>query len=165
MPTPLYHAHNLTPSYLLRYSWTAFPTTGQHLPASSPDGLIQSLRPAWESDGIRLLEHRWAVGRIQATFSTTPQLAPCVLAARAKGRLQHALRLAGSHVKFARNFSVRALGNNTRETVERYVREQVGRGDFADENYRESLKVASWSDRRTTSRSNIWPARRGPPAI
>lgn len=155
MPTPLYHAHKLNPSFLLRYSWTAFPTKGQHLPPSPPGGLMGTLASAWESDGIRLLEHRWDEHRIQATFSTTPQLAPEALAARAKGRLQHALRHAGAFVKFARNFSVRALGNNTRETVERYVREQVEREEFIDSKYRERLKASTWADPRIDLREPV----------
>jgi len=118
MPVPLYSAHNLNPAYLLRYSWAAFPAKGELLPADPPGGLFDLLSSSWEADGIRLLEHRWGAQRIQATFSTTPQVAPDFLAARAKGRLQHALRRAGVGASFARNFSVRALGNNTRETVE-----------------------------------------------
>ena len=146
MPSPIYEAHNLCPSYLLRYSWTAFPAKGQRLPKTLPEGIMKNLAAAWESDGIRLLEHRWEDDRFQATFSTTPQVAPTFLAARAKGRLQHALRQAGLTMKFARNFSVRALGNNTRETVERYVREQFEGGDFADVNYCERLREVSWTN-------------------
>ena len=163
MANSLYSAHNLNPAYLLRYSWTAFPSKGQSFPSCLTDALMDTLAESWEADGLRLLERRWDERRIQVTFSATPQIAPEFLAARAKGRLQHALRQAGNPVAFARNFSVRALGNNTRETVERYVCEQVERGDFADAKYREGFMLAAWSDPEIdlrqpseTSRGRYW---------
>ena len=159
MPAPLYLAHNLNPAYLLRYSWAAFPANGTRLPAHPPDGLLDLLSSSWEADGIRLLEHRWDAQRVQATFSTTPRVAPDFLAARAKGRLQHALRQAGIGASFARNFSVRAIGNNTRETVGRYVHDQVQRGDFADPKYREGLKLAGWTNPEIDLRQPIETAR------
>ena len=67
MPSPIYEAHNLCPSYLLRYSWTAFPAKGQRLPKTLPEGMMKNLAAAWESDGIRLLEHRWEDDRFRGS--------------------------------------------------------------------------------------------------
>lgn len=146
MSAPLYSGRNLRPAYLLRYSWTAFPSGHGVFPDPSPGLLNGGLCSAWEEDGLRLLEHRWNTDQIQLTFSTPPSVAPAFLSARAKGRLDHALRSAGIAVAFARNFSVRALGDNTRKVVERYVDEQTTRGSFADPRYREELESSAWVD-------------------
>jgi putative transposase len=73
-------------------------------------------------------------------------VAPAFLAARAKGRLQHAMRSAGLPTKFARNFAVRSIGDNTRETVAHYIHTQLERGEFADPGYRDRLERATWTD-------------------
>jgi REP element-mobilizing transposase RayT len=163
MPPPLYTAHNLKPAYLLRYSWSAFPALGTQLPDSVPEPLLRALAADWENDGLRLLEPRCDRRRIQIAFSAAPQVAPAVLAARAKGRLQNTLRQAGLPVSFARNFSVRALGNNTREMVERYLDAQARRGDFADAHCREGFQEAAWTSPETdlsrplqTKRGRYW---------
>ena len=130
-PQPFYLPHNLHPAYHLRYGWTGWPSSGP-LPPLPPPGLLDSLAHAWETDGLRLVEHRWGTSQIQLTFSTTPQTPPQLVAARAKGRLQHALAHAGCDARFARNFAVRAIGDNTRAAVEAYVRGQASRSDLAD---------------------------------
>ena len=163
MPPPRYTKHNLRPAYLLRYSWTAFPHADARFPDNAPMGLLPSLASLWETDGLRLLEQRWDPHRIQVTFSTIPQVAPEILAARAKGRLQHALRQAGHPVSFARNFSVRALGNNTRLTVEHYLDTQVQRASFANTRYQDGFDKASWASSEAdlskpfeTNRGRYW---------
>jgi REP element-mobilizing transposase RayT len=59
---------------------------------------------------------------------------------RVKGRLQHALRKCGMPVEFSRKVSFRSLGENTSDVVERYIRGQVGKGDFADPRFREIMR-------------------------
>ena len=145
-PEPIYQAHNLTPAYKLRYSWTAFPTRGTQFPPQPPGDALDALASAWKKDGLRPLEHRWEPDTVQITFSATPQVSPTFLASRAKGRLQHTMRQAGTPVQFARNFSVRTLGDNTRATVEQYVNQQVNRSDLADPRYREKLRKCAWQD-------------------
>jgi len=110
-PKPLYSGRNVSPAYALRYSWSAFTTQGSS-PPSGTERAIEDLAVVWEKDGLRLLEHRVGEKKVQATFSCRADVAPMFLAARAKGRLQHALRMVGTPVKFARNFSVRSLGKN-----------------------------------------------------
>ena len=108
-PKPLYSARNLTPSYRLYYDWSGWPSAGP-LPRAPEDTVWTDLAAAWEFDGLRLLEHRWESECVHLTFSTTPAVSPVLLAQRAKGRLQHALRTAGSPVKFSRKVSVRSTG-------------------------------------------------------
>ena len=90
--TPLYQPENLSPAYQLRYSWTGFPRRGTSFPAKASLAGMEELTAAWETDGIRLLEHRWGTEKLQATFSLLPHVSPTLLAARAKGRLQYAMR-------------------------------------------------------------------------
>ena len=91
---PIYKAENLNPAYHLRYSWTGWPSEGV-FPKQPSETFLASIGPAWEQDGLRLLESRWAADMIQLSFSTRPDVTPVFVAARAKGRLQHALREAG----------------------------------------------------------------------
>ncbi len=60
------------------------------------------------------------------TVSVKPHVAPLFLVARLKGRLQHALREAGTPVDFSRKLSVRSLGDVVSAEVEQYIRNQKG---------------------------------------
>lgn len=138
-PVPLYTLENVrNPAYQLRYSWTCWPS---QLPLPSPpdDEALKQLKEYWETDGIRVLEHRWTTERIQFTVSTRPHVAPVFLAARMKGRLQHALRQAGAPIDFSRKLSLRSLGDARSDAVERYIRNQVGAAQFVDSRTRDSL--------------------------
>ncbi len=126
-------------AFLLRYGWSAWPSSGT-LPTLPPPPFLQELGEAWNQDGIHLLEHRWQADTVQLLFSGAPDVAPVDLARVAKGRLQHALRKAGHPTDFSRKVAVRALGENTRETVETYVSGQLEHADLADPRYRDALK-------------------------
>ena len=138
--TPIYKPENLSPAYQLRFSWTGFPKRGTVLPTTVPLGELDELLSAWEADGIRLLEHRWQADKVQATVSLLPHVSPSVLAARTKGRIQYVMRERGLALRFARHFSVRSLGDTTREAVEGYVQQQVRRSGLIDPRYREELQ-------------------------
>jgi REP element-mobilizing transposase RayT len=136
-PQPLYTSQNVVPAYQLRYTWAGWPTRGQ-LPATAP---LDQLAPLWEQDGLRLLEHKWSSESVQLTFSTRPDVSPVFLAARAKGRLQHAMhRTNARFAVFSRKVSVRALGENTTQQVLAYIAAQVGKEHFVDRRFEESMK-------------------------
>jgi REP element-mobilizing transposase RayT len=143
-PQPIYTT-SIHLAYHLRFGWTAWPSNGV-FPAWPEDGDWDDLLEAWESDGMRLLEHQHAPDRLQMTFSTRPEVAPEFLAARAKGRLQHAFRIGGTPISFSRKLAVRSIGHNTRNDVQQYVREQVQRAELADESYRENMQRHVFSD-------------------
>jgi REP element-mobilizing transposase RayT len=144
---PIYTTHNLTPAYSLRYSWGGFPKQGSDFTRWPMDDVLKGLAPEWEKDGINLLEHKLRPQGVQLTLSTSPQVSPTVLAARAKGRLQHGLREHGVDAQFARNFAVRSLGENDRRTAEDYVRGQLKHADLADPLYIEQLRQCALSNR------------------
>ncbi len=77
---------------------------------------------------------------IQFTFSVMPGVSLVFFAARVKGRLEHALRLAGMPVAFSRKVAVRTIGKNTRDEVEAYIRRQVEKEPLADPRFREFLR-------------------------
>lgn len=164
MVAPLYSGRNVAPAYKLRYSWTGWPSRGgEPFPHKAPPGLLASLEPRWKSDGLRLLEHHWDPKTIQLTLSATPEVAPVFCAARLKGRLQHSLRDAGWTGKFSRKVSLRSVGHNSREVVERYIRNQAAAGDFADprfaaklEGYRRSAPEVDLAGPATTSSGRYW---------
>src|SRR5262245_25629838 len=83
---------------------------------------------------------------IQVLFSAKPDVSPIFLAARAKGRLDHALRRAGRPCKFSHKLAVRSIGDNTREQVEQYIANQVGRASFADPRFQRLLQQFTVSD-------------------
>ncbi|MCC5850668.1 MAG: transposase [Verrucomicrobia bacterium] len=101
---------------------------------------------AWEADGLRPLE--WSVSgeQVQILFSTRPDIQPDGIAARAKGRLQHALRREGHPAEFQRNFSLQTVGAPHSGDVETYLRDQLQHGDFADPRYRNALADLAFTD-------------------
>lgn len=135
----LYTGHNVTLAYSLRYDWTGWPTKGTELPPQSV-AVACATAPLWEQDGLRLLTPCATTEKVQLLFSTTPQISPVFFCQRAKGRLQHALRKAGTPVDFSRKVSFRSLGENTSGVVEDYIRGQVGKEDFADPRFREIMR-------------------------
>ena len=61
------------------------------------------------------------------------------MATRAKGRLDHAIRTAGETLPFSRKVALRAVGDNTREDIEGYIRQQVAQERFVDPQFSEML--------------------------
>ena len=132
----LYTAGNAMAAYRLHYLWTSWLREGGELPW--PRDLSASLESAWERDGLRCMRATRTRERVQILFSTLPNVAPVLLAARAKGRLTHALRLRGIRHRFSRKLSVRTIGENTRGQVEHYVESQVPSARWVDARF-ESL--------------------------
>lgn len=137
-PLPLYEPKVETSAFALRYSWTGWPS-GKAF-AQRPTNLIVDTKPRWEGDGLRVLEHRWTDELVQILFSCTPDVAPEFVAARAKGRLDHALRTAGIDMPFSRKVAIRAVGDNTRRDIEMYVERQVAKERFVDPRFAAKLK-------------------------
>ncbi|MEW6668684.1 MAG: transposase [Thermodesulfobacteriota bacterium] len=134
----LYISHNLRPTFSLHYDWTGWPTAGTVLPPQTV-AVARETAPLWENDGLRLLEPHARAEKVQILFSVTPQVCPTFFCQRVKGRLQHALRKCGTPVEFSRKVSFRSLGENTSEVVENYIRGQVGKADFADPRFRDTM--------------------------
>ncbi len=145
---PLYSSRNLRPAFALRYDWTGWPAAGTFFPPTLADE-ARATAPAWEADGLRLLELRASPDRIQILFSATPSVSPVFCCQRAKGRLQHTLRKGGARTEFSRKVSFRSLGENTSDVVENYIRKQVGKGEFADPRFRDLMR------RFTTIRDDV----------
>jgi REP element-mobilizing transposase RayT len=134
-PVPLYQFDDEKTAYHLRYTWTGWPSGGD-----MPVVDMEPIKPLWESDGMRLLESRRMPREIQLAFSTRAQVSPVFLAARAKGRLQHAIRAAGlAFAGFSRKVAVRSVGDNTTADVEPYVARQVAKERFVDERFAAAL--------------------------
>jgi len=83
---------------------------------------------------------------VQITFDAAPDTSPTTITARAKGRLDHALRAQGWRSGLARKVALRSLGDNTLETVLAYIATQLDRADLADPRYVQSLAGAAWVD-------------------
>jgi REP element-mobilizing transposase RayT len=127
-PVPLYNADAGEPAYQLRYTWAGWPSSGD-----LPQVDLERVKDYWENDGLRLLESRWSPHEVQLAFSARPDVAPVFLAARAKGRLQHAIRQAGLRFNgFSRKVAVRSVGENTTADVEAYIARQVSKEAFVD---------------------------------
>jgi hypothetical protein len=137
-PSPLYRPERLASAYQLRYTWTGWPS-GALLPR---DSVLDSLKPLWEKDdALRLLEHCCWEHEVQLAFSARPAVGPVFVAARAKGRLQHALREADPGFSgFSRKVAIRSVGNNTTADVEAYIARQVGTAQFVDPRFRQQME-------------------------
>lgn len=133
-----YTPDNLKSAYECRYSWTAWPSSAP-LPSLSTDGWLR-LAEAWEQDGLRALEKRIEPDQIQILFSAKPTVAPVLITARAKGRLDHALRAAGTACQFSRKVALRAVGHNTAQAVTNYIDSQVDKERFVDAAFADSIR-------------------------
>jgi REP element-mobilizing transposase RayT len=130
----------------LFYSWAGWPTEGA-FPPEPPAAFFERLDAAWKADGFHLRSRAWTPEQIQMTFQAEPHVAPIFLAARVKGRLQHALRQAGQPCGFSRKVAVRALGDNRSPAVEAYLRKQTVRAELIDERYRATLRAAGFEEK------------------
>lgn len=130
-PRPIYTPKSVRPAHALRYDWTGWLSNGHPFPPTTCE-VIRQTAPSWAEDGLQLGEFRVNGDRAQILFTTTPQVSPVFCAARVKGRLQHALRQAGTPVKFSRKVSFRSLGENIRGAVEGYLGKQVRKEGFVD---------------------------------
>jgi REP element-mobilizing transposase RayT len=132
LPEPIYTPDNVPCSaYQIRFSWSCWPSAGTVFPPPAED-VLQELDARWETDGVRRLECKWSSAMIQMTVSVKPHGSPVFLAARLKGRLDHALRQAGIPVKFSRKVSLRSLGDATKATIEEYIRNQIPKARYVD---------------------------------
>ena len=129
----------------IAYSWTGWPK-GEPFPPLPGDDFLTALDAAWAKDGMRRISHRWQPDLVQCTFEAPPDVSPEFVAARTKGRLDHALRGAGWRGGFERKVAVRSLGENTLEVVLGYIATQLDRADLADPRYGNSLAGAAWED-------------------
>ena len=129
----------------LAYSWSAWPQNDP-LPPEPGTEFFAALDEAWARDGLRRISHRWQPDMLQITFDAAPDASPTTITARAKGRLDHALRAQGWRSGLARKVALRSLGDNTLETVLAYIATQLDRADLADPRYAQSLAGAAWVD-------------------
>jgi len=144
---PIYTPERARVVHALRYDWTAWLRDGS-FPAQTPTAL-DNCRSAWASDGLELDTFEIRDGSIQCLFGTTPTVSPAFCAMRAKGRLQHALRTAGTPVSFRGNLAIRTLGENTRDIVGNYIGRQVSKSDYADPRWKEFLGRFTFADGAT----------------
>ena len=137
-PRPLYDPASASGAWSLRYAWSGWSANGA-FPADTTRH-IHDLRSAWESDGLRVLQHRTDDDLLQIVFSATPHVSPEFIASRAKGRLGHAFRKSGVPVPFTRKVAVRSIGENTRAAVESYIAGQVEKADYADPRWKSAME-------------------------
>jgi REP element-mobilizing transposase RayT len=130
-PRPIYTPKSVHPAHALRYDWTGWLADNTPFPPDTRD-VIRQAAPLWEADGLHLGELRVNADRVQILFTASPKISPVLCTSRVKGRLQHALRQAGSPVTFTRKTSFRSLGDNVSPAVEGYLAKQVSKEQFVD---------------------------------
>jgi len=146
----------------LHYTWAGWPMTGR-FPDPPGASFFEALDTAWKKDGLSVISKKWTPEQIQLTFRAEPFLSPAFVTARAKGRLDHALRKADLATPFSRRVGFRTLGENTSSVVLNYLANQYDRVELADPRYVEKLRAASWmnpdfdaSDPIPTSHGRYW---------
>jgi REP element-mobilizing transposase RayT len=159
---PLYRPTATSGAHRLHYSWSAWPHDNGKFTAA-PLRLITQVAPLWKQDGLEVLEFRWTNEVVHILFAATPEVSPQLVAARAKGRLDHAFRGAGLSLPFSRKVSVRALGENTRRDVEDYLEHQVERERLVDPRFDAALRelqfvndVADLSQPAASAHGRYW---------
>ncbi len=142
----IYTAQNLDLPHALFYSWTGWPEQGTTFAGSLSQERKVELMAAWQHDGFTPESLVITATKAHLTCAVTPDITPVFYAARAKGRLQHALRQAGMPCAFSRKASVRALGKNITHVVQAYIRNQLEHVELADPRYRKRLAEAAYDD-------------------
>jgi REP element-mobilizing transposase RayT len=142
MPSPLYTAENVHFAYALRWSLAIF----WKQPAPEANAWLPGLRDITESDGVRILEHRYSQERAsQFLISTKPHLSPAASIRSVKGRLQYLLR--GTMPRaFRRNYSIRSVGDTNQAVIEDYVSKQLDHHKLADPRATASLAQHQFRD-------------------
>ena len=130
-PRPIYTPQNAYAVHALRYDWTGWLSGDAAFPATTSRAIAEAA-PLWKGDGLEMETFRAMRHKVQILFKTAPRVSPVFFNARVKGRLQHALRQAGTPVKFSRKVAFRSLGENIRDVVENYLRKQVRKEGFID---------------------------------
>ena len=125
-----YCASGIDAAYSLRLAWFGWLSSGAD--ASWPEGLSQRIAPLWKRDGMRLVKATRSRDSIAIVFSINPNVAPTLVAQRAKGRLSYQLRQEGVSHSFSRKLAVRSLGENTSSEVANYIASQVDNESFLD---------------------------------
>lgn len=133
-------------AYQLRYAWSAWTREACPVDLLDTAPFQAKLATAWEADGFRPLEWNATPGQIQILFSARPDLRPELLATRAKGRLQHALRQEQRTSAFRRHFGLVSVGAPNSDDVDAYLRDQLQHGEFADPRYRDALAELAYTD-------------------
>ena len=139
-PRPIYTPKSVHAVHALRYAWTGWLSGRTSFPTTTPDA-IGNTRTLWQADGLALLDYRVRGDSTQILFEAGAHTSPLLASQRVKGRLQHALRLADTPVKFSRKVALRSLGDNTRSVVEGYLGKQVAKEGFVDPRFIERMKA------------------------
>ena len=117
---PIYTAENVNVAYQLLWSLSVF----WREPVFSQSWL-EELFPIAETDGVRILEHRFATPTASLfLISTRPELVPVEIPRVIKGRLQYLVRRQWPKA-FQRNYDLKSIGSTTREKTEAYVALQL----------------------------------------
>jgi len=132
---PIHTAENTRIAYQLIWSYSLF---WKQSPPSFD--WLDRLQQITETDGIRILSHRFILPNVsQFLISTQPQVSPQLVAQRVKGRLQHELQ-ASMPKAFHRNYALRSIGLTKREKVDAYIALQLDHHPLADSKVSERFK-------------------------
>lgn len=134
----LYDPSKVNAAYRLRFTWTGWLSEGAE--QSWPTNLSETIKPLWETDGLRCLQASRQADQVKLVFSAQPIVSPILLATRAKGRLDYALRTQAIPHRFRRKLAVRSLGENTRDEVGQYLASQIEAAQFVDPRFESLLK-------------------------
>jgi REP element-mobilizing transposase RayT len=132
---PIYTRENCQFAFPLQWGLTLFWRAAQF-----QAHWLEQLADALESDGIRILSHRF-VDSVTSQFaiSTKPHVSPQTIVQRVKGRLQYLVRDAQPK-PFQRNFALRSFGSEQRAKIEAYVATQTDHHRCADPRFQALLE-------------------------
>ncbi len=118
--TPIYLPQTTSAAWQLDWSLTVF---WQKAPFAND--WLEELQTSLESDGIRLLEHRFSrEDHSLFWLSTLPGVKPVEMLQRVKGRLQHLVRNQWPQA-LRRNYDLHSIGSTRRDKAEQYVATQL----------------------------------------
>ena len=144
-PAPFFTKEDSPCVHSLYYSWNGWLIKRAKFPPNARE-VVEKCRDLWQKDGFILINSQFEANRIQLLFRAEPNITPVEFTRKVKGRLDHAFRKENTPVRFSELNGFRALGANTDDIVQAYIKKQVAKEDFVDERYQRYLEQFTYDD-------------------
>ncbi len=155
---PIYTPQNTIPAYQLNWAVSLF----WRKKAVEEKEWLETLKSSTKTDGVRVLQHKFTNSNVsQFLVSTKPHVRPDRIVWSVKGRLQNEIKKVCPKA-FRRNYAYRSIGSVTRESINKYIEDQVGHHPMADPRVQKRLRNyqknydTDISQPRTSSHGRYW---------
>ena len=138
-PSPFFSPSDTACVHSLYYSWNGWLINRVDFPKNAVE-TVNKCCELWRKDGFIMINSIFEPNHIQLLFKVEPYVAPVVFMRKVKGRIDHAFRHSDNPVRFSELNGFRAIGANTDDVVQRYIKKQVSKEGFVSQRYQNYLE-------------------------